>query len=96
METVVLSRPKKLHNQVDIELFLSNTLELGILERMEPELMLYLRKTLKNGDIKLKVTIKEQGAKDKLYTDRDKFEFMVKKNSDLQKLKDLLGLDLEF
>jgi len=65
-------------------------------ERLESELMLYLRKTLKNGQIKLKVTIKEQEAKDKLYTDRDKFEFMVQKNKDLQKLKDILGLDLEF
>ncbi len=96
MEVGVLSRPKKLHPEHEIELFLSNTIELGILERMEQDIVLYIRKTLNNGKIKLKSTIKEQDVKDKLYTDRDKFAYMIKKNPDLQNLKDILGLDLEF
>ncbi len=96
MELLILNKSFELQPDYSLKLELSNTLELNILERAEQELVQYLRKELKNGEIKLKPEIKEQEAGDKLYTDRDKFQFMVEKNPELQKLKDRLGLDFEF
>ncbi len=96
MELIILNKPLELLENFQLQLVLSNTLELNILERAEAGLVQHLRKTLSNGQIKLKTEITEVEEKDKLYTDRDKFEFMVQKNPDLQKLKDRLGLDFEF
>lgn len=96
MELLILNKSFELLENFQIKLVLSNSLELNILERAEQELVQFLRKQLQNGKIKLLPEIKEQEAKDKLYTDRDKFQFMVEKNPELQKLKDRLGLDFEF
>lgn len=96
MELLVLSKPWKLLDGFHVELYLSSSLEVNVLERAEQEFVKYIRTALKNGGFKLKAVIKEVEAKDKLYTDRDKFEFMVKQNPNLQKLKDELGLDFEF
>ncbi len=96
MELLILNKSFELLENYQIKLVLSNSLELNILERAEQELVQFLRKQLQNGKIKLLPEIKEQEAKDKLYTDRDKFQFMVEKNPELQKLKDRLGLDFEF
>lgn len=96
MELIVLSKPRKLLDNFLVELYLSSPLETSILERAELEFVKYMRINLKNGGFKIKAVIKEVAAKDKLYTDRDKYEFMVKQNPNLKKLKDELGLDFEF
>ncbi len=96
MELLVLSKTWKLLDDNLVELYLSSSLEVTVLERAEQEFVKFMRTTLKNGAFKIKTVIKEVEAKDKLYTDRDKFEFMVKQNPSLQKLKDELGLDFEF
>lgn len=96
MELIVLSKPRKLLDDFQVELYLSSPLETSILERAELEFVKYMRINLKNGGFKIKSVIKEVAAKDKLYTDRDKYEFMVKQNPNLKKLKDELGLDFEF
>jgi len=96
MELLIISKPWKLLDDYQVELYLSNSLEINILERAEQELTQFIRRTLRNGAFKLTAVIKEMEAKDQLYTDRDKFHFMVKENPDLQRLKDELGLDFEF
>ena len=96
MELLILQKPFTLLEGNQLQLVLSNSLELNILERLEQDVTQYLRKTLKNGLIKIQPQVAEVEEKDKLYTDRDKFQFMVQKNPELQKLKDRLGLDFEF
>ena len=38
----------------------------------------------------------EDPKKDKIFTSKDKYDFMVKEQPLLQKLKDKLGLDFEY
>ena len=78
MELLVLSKPWKLFDDCLVELYLSSPLETSVLERAEQDFVKYMRINLKNGAFKIKAVIKEVEAKDKLYTDRDKFEFKCK------------------
>ena len=75
---------------------LNSSLEFAILDRIEVELVNFLRETLSNDQLIVHKEVKEDPKKDKLYTSKDKYDFMVKEQPLLQKLKDKLGLDFEY
>lgn len=75
---------------------LASQLEVSFLEKMEVELIRYLRSTLENDHITLERDIVQQEETKKLYTSKDIFEHMANENPDLQDLKDRLGLDFDY
>jgi len=61
------------------------------------ELLHFLRKECKNGSIQLKITISQQHESgNKLYTSRDKLNYLIEKYPLVAKLKDELKLDTDF
>lgn len=96
IELIALKRPWKLQGNYEVELYLNSQVEKPRFEKVEQRFVLYIRRQLNNGLFKINPVIKEAEQKDQLYTDRDKYEFMVKKNPHLKDLKDELGLDFEF
>lgn len=95
-EKLVLSR--KLNNKEgnEIVLHLGGQLEKTILEKIEQELVQFLRKGLHNDLIVLKKEVAEKKTTQKLYTSQDKYDHMVGQNPVLKTLKDRLGLDFEY
>ncbi len=73
----------------------NNSLEQALL-KMKTRLVQFLRTQLNNQNFELEITVKpeEEGNSERLYTDRDKYLYLVKKNPNIEKLKN--DLDLEF
>ena len=95
MEQLILTRQiiKKGTNAL---IKLNSSLEIAIFDRIEVDLVNFLREALSNDQLIVNKEIKEDPKKDKLYTSKDKYDFMVKEQPLLQKLKDKLGLDFEY
>ena len=90
----VLKREISLKNEI-ISLTLENELELSIFEDLKNKLHSFLKKKFnKNIEIITNVNVKKKEKT--IYTNKDKFEFLSKKNSNLKKLKNKLGLDYEY
>jgi DNA polymerase-3 subunit gamma/tau len=87
--------------KVNLETFMitheiDNTVQKTFLETNEAKLMAFLRNELENFSISL--TIVEVTGEDskKLYSGKDKFEDMVKRNPHLQTLQKRFKLDIDF
>jgi DNA polymerase-3 subunit gamma/tau len=80
-----------------IELILDNTVQQEEFQRdIKQDLLDYLKEKLNNQLISIISSVKsEKEKKSRLYTSRDKFEHMLKKNPDLGKLKQEFNLDLD-
>ena len=93
-EEAVLKRKISLKNGA-ISLTLENELELSIFEDLKNKLHGFLKKKFnKNIEIVTSVTIKKKEKT--IYTNKDKFEYLSKQNSNLKELKNKLGLDYEY
>ena len=93
-EEAVLKRKISLKNDA-ISLTLENELELSIFEDLKNKLHGFLKKKFnKNIEIVTSVTIKKKEKT--IYTNKDKFEYLSKQNSNLEELKNKLGLDYEY
>ena len=77
-------------------IMLNSSLEIAILDRIEVDLVNFLREALSNDQLVLQKEIREDLKKGKIFTSKDKYDFMVKEQPLLQKLKDKLGLDFEY
>lgn len=66
-----------------------------ILEKM-PELLSALHTELKNYSIRIETEIQNARAKQKAYLPKEKLQELIKKNPDVKRLKDELGLDLDY
>jgi DNA polymerase-3 subunit gamma/tau len=89
-------QPIRKDDQV-IELILDNTVQQEEFQRdIKQDLLDYLKEKLNNHLISLTSSVKSEIEKKSiLYTSRDKFEHMLKKNPDLGKLKQEFNLDLD-
>lgn len=97
-DNIIFNKELELVEGSTIKLKISNTLERDILARFEMDLLGYLRKELSNTTIQIvtdMVQPVDTGGK-KLYTSKDKLEYMLSKNNNLKKLQELLGLDADF
>jgi DNA polymerase-3 subunit gamma/tau len=63
------------------------------LERAQFPLLQYLRRSLKNYDLKLEVSVNEEVAKKYAFTPQEKYERLNGKNPNLELLKKTFGLD---
>jgi DNA polymerase-3 subunit gamma/tau len=96
VEYQLLLQPYTLEEQ-KITVMLYNHIQEGSLNNIRGELGAYLREKLRNGSIQVfGEFVKEGEAKKIIYTNREKFEYLVEKNPVLRELKDRLGLDTDF
>jgi DNA polymerase-3 subunit gamma/tau len=81
----------------NITLLLDNTIQLDEFQRdIRPDLLIYLKEKLNNELISLTSSVKtEKGKQPRLYTAQEKFDYMLRKNPDLGKLKQEFNLDLD-
>ena len=77
-----------------IHLTYSNNTNKIELERAQYPLLAYLRKTLKNYDLHLDITVNEEVAKKYAFTPREKYEKLKEKNPNIELLKKTFGLDI--
>lgn len=79
-----------------ITINLLNPVEESLLDNFRRDLTQFLRDRLRNNDLTLASTLKDQTGKKVIYTARDKFEHLAEKYPYLHELKERLGLDWEF
>jgi len=95
-EKLVLGRKLEKREGNEVQIILDSQLEMSILEKVEQDLVQFMRKTLSNDHIFLTKSVQEHSEKQMLYTSKDKYAYMVEQNPALQELKDRLGLDFEY
>ena len=93
-EEAVLKRQISLKNET-ISLSLENELELSIFEDLKNKLHAFLKKKF-NKSIEIVTNVNVKKKEKTIYTNKDKFEFLSKKNSNLEELKNKLGLDYDY
>jgi len=76
-----------------IEIPLFNQLQIDEINPIKTDIITFLRRELNNSRIDLHVVIVQQPEKKKLYTEADKYKFLIEKNPYLNKLKQQLNLD---
>ena len=64
------------------------------LERAQYPLLAYLKKTLKNYDLYLDITVNEEIAKKYAFTPQEKYEKLKEKNPNIEMLRKTFGLDI--
>lgn len=90
------SKDPKLEENSIVSFVIDNNLQEEKINEIRNELIAYLKKELRNGDIDLKLIITDlEEENNKLYTTEDKFNHMLSKNQNLAKLKKEFNLDLE-
>ena len=67
-----------------------------MLGNIRAELSAFLREKLRNNSVTLVGKLQEHADKKVIYTNREKFDYLVEKNPLLKELKDRLGLDTDF
>jgi DNA polymerase III subunit gamma/tau len=73
----------------------NNNLQLDAFNQIKHQLLYYLKDQLQNQSIDIQASVPEETTNNKLYTPADKFNRMVEKNPDLNKLKQQFNLDFE-
>ena len=88
-----LSNVPEINEDFQLLLEIDNRIQDDLISTIKPELISWLRKELHNSKIQLvtKITDKVKGRL--IYTDSEKFEEMVKKNPELDLLKQKFKLD---
>tara|TARA_B110000014_G_scaffold134868_1_gene93290 strand:- start:1146 stop:2762 length:1617 start_codon:yes stop_codon:yes gene_type:complete len=92
---VAILKKKKTIEKTNVTFHLENDLEGSIFDNLENRLNRKIKSVfIENVTIKKDVTSKEKEKT--IYTNKDKFEYLSKKNSSLKDLKNKLGLDYDF
>lgn len=91
----MLSQPFQIKENLIVVTLLSPIHD-TMLNNMKSELTGFLRETLKNNTIQVTGDLQLGEDKKVMYTNREKFDFLVEKNPVLKELKDRLGLDTDF
>lgn len=91
----LLTQPFMLNGNT-VTLPLHHPVQETLLHNLRGDLMTFLREQLSNQSIQVIGEMSTVEEKEMLYTNREKFEFLVKKNPALMELKDRLGLDTDF
>lgn len=89
-----LSKVPELKEDQQLYLEIDNSFQQESIASIKPKLIAFLRRELKNSKIELNVHVTEKIKNRIIYTDEDKYGEMVKKNKNLQTLRQKLNLDL--
>ena len=94
-EQVILNRELVLE-ETTIHLTLDNTLQVGYLTELKPDLLGYLRTELQNSQIQLAYKVTVQEVKKIIYSSQDKFNYLAEKNPALHELRKVLNLEVDY
>ena len=94
-EQVILNRELVLE-ETTIRLTLDNTLQVGYLTDLRPDLLGYLRTELQNSQIQLEHNVAVQEVKKIIYSSQDKFNYLAEKNPALHELRKVLNLEVDY
>jgi hypothetical protein len=94
-EYQLLSQPYEISGS-KIILHLHNPVQETMLTNLKVDLTTFLRDRLKNQSIQVHGELREADQRKVIYTNKEKFEYLVQKNPLLRELKDRLGLDTDF
>lgn len=83
-------------NGHELIIHLHNPIQETILNGFKSDLVVYLREKLQNDSISVTGELVEGESKKMLYTNREKFDYLMEKNPVLKQLKEKLGLDTDF
>lgn len=90
----MLSCIPEMKDQTTFEVVVDNKEQLNRMNEKGTELIQYLRQELKNSHISMVLRESEKQERQRAYSQREKFEFMVKENDFLLQFKDRFGLEL--
>ena len=79
-----------------IDFTVDNKIQKKEMEDRLTEFLPMIRQKLNNYHLQLNIQVKEQAAGQKAYTPQEKFAQMAEKNPELKKMKDQLGLEIDF
>lgn len=94
-EYQMLSQPYELEGSLIVVQLLSPVHE-TMLNGIKSELTAALRERVRNNTVQVTGRVLTSDDKKVIYTNREKFEFLLEKNPMLKELKDRLGLDTDF
>ena len=94
-EYQLLTQPYDLQ-ETKIILHLHNPVQETILANLKTDLTNFIRDRLKNYSIQVVGESREAEQRKVIYTNREKFDYLVQKNPVLRELKERLGLDTDF
>ena len=80
----------------NIQIQISSDLEKEIFESFKSNLLNEIRRHFNNEKINFTIKVEENKKTKKLYTGKEKFDFLIKKNKEIKNLQNELGLDYEF
>ncbi len=88
-----LSNIPKLADDYKLILSIENSVQEEAVKSIKPELVSWLRRELKNSKIDIITKIEERKEGRVIYTDTDKYQEMLKKNPDLELLRQTFKLN---
>lgn len=94
-EQLILNRDILLEGTT-IHITLDNTLQVGYLTEVKPELLGYLRSELQNSQIQLEHQVTVQEVKKMIYSSQDKYNYLAEKNPALHELRRVLNLEVDY
>ncbi len=86
----------KLKEPLTVILYLENSIQQDLVKENTADILAALHRELNNGKVRLETVIRQQKKKQKAYLPKEKLEELIKKNPHISKLKDELGLDLDY
>lgn len=89
---LTMNEPKLKDGMIHLE-FPNQTIKIEV-ERDKFELLTYMRKELQNYNVDLVIDVNELQVKRYAYTDKEKYEKLVKKNPNLEALRNAFELDI--
>ena len=81
-------------NGTEITVFVENKALEDILQNEKVELLNFLRSALKNFDLQIVTKKAENIQKKRIYTNKDKYTYLVDKNPQLEELRRRFNLDI--
>lgn len=91
-----LNQQVEFGEDLSIRLTLPNSFQIPIIEGFQQELLTVLRSNLNNGTIQLITEVEKIESKKLIYTNREKFDYLIEKHPNLKELKMRLDLDTDF
>lgn len=76
--------------------YVENSIQEELIRENAADILAYLHRKLANARVRLETVIRQHTKKQKAYLPKEKLEELIKKNPHISRLKDELGLDLDY